>query len=156
MGDVLPPLLPSNIGSGLMLEAIGGDSRAPTKPCFVQSTVNPTSGDVALGEVNAVGSASDQSPVRPAVRQRPTRVKQASSLTNGDTTKRQEKRIVLYKKKTAPKLSTANIEELINGGSVLVESEFTIGNALSLLKVDLSVAKIVELSIRDFNSKVSS
>jgi len=65
------------------------------------------------------------------------------------------KNITIYKKKGTEKISVSNIEKLLYEKRVIIESDNVMFNdCLILLKTDISVGKIIELPVRDFNARM--
>jgi len=62
--------------------------------------------------------------------------------------------IVLYRKKGVEKICESNFELLLSERKVIIESDLMLQDCVKLLKADFSLCKVLDLPVREFNSRL--
>jgi len=126
-------------------------------PSFSMGEVTPPLLDLAPPDVSSAVSAVRSESVRPLARSNsPTT---SSSQQQPRVSVRPKNRrvtnddIVVHKKKSSTKLTSATVEQMYEDGNLIIDcSSLNTRDVIALLKADISIAKVLEHSVREFNN----
>lgn len=109
-----------------------------TLKCYETENCSSSALDPRSADTSATQNTSKSGTIK-----RSTRAKSKSSIS-------------IYKKRGAAKVTSGNLREFCKTKKILVDSaDLNINDCLDLLALDISVANIVELNIKEFTAKFS-